>query len=90
MADTQVLGTCVFGRAGSSPASRTHLSRYLFQILSKPFNTMKNDMGLVSGNNIIADLMGKKVMFTPAEYESVIRKFNDRLFKNKMQDFDWE
>ena len=25
MADTQVLGTCVFGRAGSSPASRTHL-----------------------------------------------------------------
>ena len=26
MADTQVLGTCVFGRAGSSPASRT---RYL-------------------------------------------------------------
>jgi hypothetical protein len=35
-------------------------------------------------------LMGKKVMFTPTEYESVIRKFNDRLFKNKMQDFDWE
>ena len=27
MADTQVLGTCVFGRAGSSPASRTHLSQ---------------------------------------------------------------
>ena len=25
LADTQVLGTCVFGRAGSSPASRTHL-----------------------------------------------------------------
>ena len=25
MADTQVLGTCVFGRAGSSPASRTML-----------------------------------------------------------------
>ncbi len=25
MADTQVLGTCVFGRAGSSPASRTQL-----------------------------------------------------------------
>ena len=25
MADTQVLGTCVFGRAGSSPASRTHV-----------------------------------------------------------------
>ena len=24
MADTQVLGTCVFGRAGSSPASRTY------------------------------------------------------------------
>ena len=30
MADTQVLGTCVFGRAGSSPASRTHLFIYLF------------------------------------------------------------
>jgi hypothetical protein len=26
MADTQVLGTCVFGRAGSSPASRTRFS----------------------------------------------------------------
>jgi hypothetical protein len=25
MADTQVLGTCVFGRAGSSPASRTRI-----------------------------------------------------------------
>ena len=25
MADTQVLGTCVFGRAGSSPASRTSI-----------------------------------------------------------------
>lgn len=25
MADTQVLGTCVFGRAGSSPASRTQI-----------------------------------------------------------------
>ena len=24
MADTQVLGTCVFGRVGSSPTSRTH------------------------------------------------------------------
>ena len=30
MADTQVLGTCVFGRAGSSPASRTHLSEFDF------------------------------------------------------------
>ena len=29
MADTQVLGTCVFGRAGSSPASRTHLFIWL-------------------------------------------------------------
>ena len=67
-----------------------HVYDSKMQILSKPFNTMKNDMGLVSGNNIIADLMGKKVMFTPTEYESVIRKFNDRLFKNKMQDFDWE
>ena len=27
MADTQVLGTCVFGRAGSSPASRTQISQ---------------------------------------------------------------
>ncbi len=26
MADTQVLGTCVFGRAGSSPASRTPIN----------------------------------------------------------------
>ena len=30
MADTQVLGTCVFGRAGSSPASRTQLSDFSF------------------------------------------------------------
>ncbi len=29
MADTQVLGTCVFGRAGSSPASRTQFYRHL-------------------------------------------------------------
>ena len=29
MADTQVLGTCVFGRAGSSPASRTSISKGL-------------------------------------------------------------
>lgn len=28
LADTQVLGTCVFGRAGSSPASRTHWILY--------------------------------------------------------------
>ncbi len=32
MADTQVLGTCVFGRAGSSPASRTH---YLLVFISR-------------------------------------------------------
>ena len=31
MADTQVLGTCVFGRAGSSPASRT---RFLSGVIS--------------------------------------------------------
>ncbi len=29
MADTQVLGTCVFGRAGSSPASRTQMGSRL-------------------------------------------------------------
>lgn len=67
-----------------------HVYDSKMQLLSKPFNTMKNDMGLVAGNNIIADLMGKKVFFTPVEYENVIRKFNDRLFKNKMQDFDGE
>jgi hypothetical protein len=32
MADTQVLGTCVFGRAGSSPASRTIISTEFFQL----------------------------------------------------------
>jgi hypothetical protein len=32
MADTQVLGTCVFGRAGSSPASRT---KKIWQISEK-------------------------------------------------------
>jgi hypothetical protein len=32
MADTQVLGTCVFGRAGSSPASRTIISIEFFQL----------------------------------------------------------
>ena len=26
MADTQVLGTCVFGRVGSSPTSRTNFA----------------------------------------------------------------
>ena len=29
MADTQVLGTCVFGRAGSSPASRTSTTSFI-------------------------------------------------------------
>ena len=27
MADTQVLGTCVFGRVGSSPTSRTRIKK---------------------------------------------------------------
>ena len=31
MADTQVLGTCVFGRAGSSPASRTQHFKFYFR-----------------------------------------------------------
>ena len=35
MADTQVLGTCVFGRAGSSPASRTQLKKELKKELKK-------------------------------------------------------
>ena len=30
MADTQVLGTCVFGREGSSPFSRTKQSEIFF------------------------------------------------------------
>ena len=54
------------------------------QLLSKPFNTMRNDMGLVQGNNVIADLLGKKTLFTPQEYEAVVRKFNDRLLKSKL------
>jgi hypothetical protein len=54
------------------------------QLLSKPFNTMRNDMGLVQGNNVIADLLGKKTLFTPQEYETVVRKFNDRLLKSKL------
>ena len=38
MADTQVLGTCVFGRAGSSPASRTqYLSYQLNQFINQMF-----------------------------------------------------
>ena len=39
MADTQVLGTCVFGRAGSSPASRT---QYFFMALSNLRNLSQN------------------------------------------------
>jgi len=39
MADTQVLGTCVFGRAGSSPASRTQISDFNLLILSKPIKS---------------------------------------------------
>ena len=35
MADTQVLGTCVFGRAGSSPASRTHYLLVLIAFISR-------------------------------------------------------
>ncbi len=36
MADTQVLGTCVFGRAGSSPASRTQQFACLTKLLTLP------------------------------------------------------
>ena len=35
MADTQVLGTCVFGRAGSSPASRTLTESYDWYMAKK-------------------------------------------------------
>jgi hypothetical protein len=65
-----------------------HVYNNKMELLSKPFNTMRNDMGLVQGNNIFADLFGKKVLFTPLEYENVIRKFNDRLLKNKLQEIE--
>jgi hypothetical protein len=61
-----------------------HVYDEKMQLLSKPFNTMRNDMGLVQGNNVIADLLGKKTLFTPQEYEAVVRKFNDRLLKSKL------
>lgn len=61
-----------------------HVYDEKMQLLSKPFNTMRNDMGLVQGNNVIADLLGKKTLFTPQEYETVVRKFNDRLLKSKL------
>lgn len=65
-----------------------HVYNDKMQLLSKPFNTMRNDMGLVQGNNVIADLFGKKVLFTPLDYENVIRKFNDRLLKNKLEELE--
>lgn len=63
-----------------------HVYNEKMQLLSKPFNAMRNDMGLVQGNNIFADLFGKKVLFTPLDYENVIKKFNDRLLRYKLEE----
>jgi hypothetical protein len=65
-----------------------HVYNNKMELMSKPFNVMKNDMGLVPGNNVIAELTGKKLSFTPLEYETVVRKFNDRLLKSKMMELD--
>lgn len=65
-----------------------HVYNSKMELMSKPFNAMKNDMGLVPGNNVIAELTGKKLLFTPLEYETVIRKFNDRLVKYKLLEPD--
>jgi hypothetical protein len=53
--------------------------------LPSPFNAIKNDMGLYPGGDVITYMRKKKALFSIGEYERVIRKFNDRLLKKKME-----
>jgi hypothetical protein len=62
-----------------------HVYDMKMQALPTPFNAIKNDMGLFPGGDIIAYMRKKKALFSIGEYERVIRKFNDRLVKKKME-----
>jgi hypothetical protein len=62
-----------------------HVYDVKMQALPSPFNAIKNDMGLFPGGDIIAYMRKKKALFSIGEYERVIRKFNDRLVKKKME-----
>ncbi len=62
-----------------------HVYDLKMQALPSPFNGLKNDMGLYPGGDIITYMRKKKVLFSIGEYERVIRKFNDRLLKKKME-----
>jgi hypothetical protein len=62
-----------------------HVYDVKMQALPSPFNAIKNDMGLFPGGDIITYMRKKKALFSIGEYERVIRKFNDRLLKKKME-----
>ena len=62
-----------------------HVYDVKMQALPSPFNGLKNDMGLYPGGDIITYMRKKKALFSIGEYERVIRKFNDRLLKKKME-----
>ena len=62
-----------------------HVYDVKMQALTSPFNGLKNDMGLYPGGDIITYMRKKKALFSIGEYERVIRKFNDRLLKKKME-----
>lgn len=67
-----------------------HVYDTKMQSLPKPFNTARNDMGLFPGGDIIAYMRKKRALFNIGEYETVIKKFNDRLMKKKIENKDWE
>ncbi len=54
MADTQVLGTCVFGRVGSSPTSRTNNRLYLAGKDSLPQRQERNLTYLFHDTHVIS------------------------------------
>ena len=65
-----------------------HVYDVKMQALPSPFNAIKNDMGLFPGGDIVAYMRKKKALFSIGEYERVIRKFNDRLLKNKLEELE--
>jgi len=62
-----------------------HVYDVKMQALPSPFNAIKNDMGLFPGGDIVAYMRKKKALYSIGEYERVIRKFNDRLVRKKME-----
>jgi hypothetical protein len=53
--------------------------------MPKPFNNPKNDLGLFAGGDILAYMKKRKMLYSREEYEEVVKSFNQRLQKIKLQ-----